>query len=334
MKDEGGAPAMKKSRLIIVLAAVIVFAGMGTGILAYLSTSGTNAQAATLPDAALWMPSSANFVAYIDLETLLSSPLREDWEASHLRENALSEVDEFREKTGMNPWTDFRALALSSRQTEENAEWGLALTGELNPERIISSIEEKEELEQSVYRDTTLYSFKRPNDEPQTLAFPTTSIALFGSPAYVQEMLDVGAGDLTSVVEGPLAGWINELPLDDTFWCVGSSEFAFSRFMARRSEDSPQIPPVKSFAVSGSLSSEVSMIARGKASDPEAARKLADVVRGFIALGSLKQESPPEFQAILDSVQIEVLENKVLVSVAFPYETLRRLASHHREADK
>ena len=60
----------------------------------------------------------------------------------------------------------------------------------------------------------------------------------------------------------------------------------------------------------------------------------AFLVRGFIALGSLKQESPPEFQAILDSVQIEVLENKVLVSVAFPYETLRRLASHHREADK
>ena len=76
------------------------------------------------------------------------------------------------------------------------------------------------------------------------------------------------------------------------------------------------------------------MTARGKASDPEAARKLADVVRGFIALGSLQQEPPPEFQAILDSVQIEVLENKVLVSVAFPYETLRRLAAHHKEADQ
>jgi hypothetical protein len=147
-------------------------------------------------------------------------------------------------------------------------------------------------------------------------------------------MLDVGGGDAASALEGPLTGWINELPLDDTFWCVGSSEVAFARFMNRQGDDSPRIPPVQSFAVSGTLSSEVSMIARGRASDPEAARKLADVVRGAIALGSLQQESPPELQAILDSVQIEVLENEVLVSAAFPYETLRRLASYRKEADQ
>jgi hypothetical protein len=324
---------MKKSRLIVVFAAVIVFVGMGLGILAYLSTPGTNAQAAMLPDAAVWVPSSADFVAYVDLETLLSSPLREDWETSYLRENAGSEVDEFRQKTGMDPWTDFRALALSSRRNEEDAEWGIALTGELNPEGIITSIEEKEDLVQSVYQDTTLYTFEHPNDEPQTLAFPSTSVALFGSTAYVQEMLDVGAGKTASAVEGPLAGWIHELPLDDTFWCVGSSEVAFSRFVAGLNESSPRIPPVQSFAVSGSLSSEISMIARGKASDPESAQKLADVVRGAIALGSLQQETPPELQAILDSVQIEVLENRVLISAAFPYETLRRLASHRRAAE-
>jgi hypothetical protein len=147
-------------------------------------------------------------------------------------------------------------------------------------------------------------------------------------------MLDVGAGRLTSAIEGPLAGWINELPLDDTFWCVGSSEVGFARFMARQSEDAPQIPPLQSFAVSGSLDSVISMTARGKASGPEDAQKLADVVRGFIALGSLQQQSEPEVQAIIDSVLIDVVENKVEISVEVPYETLRRLASRHKEADQ
>jgi hypothetical protein len=328
---------MRKSRLIIVLAAVIIFVGLGIGILAYVSAPGTSAQASMLPDAAAWMPSSADFVAYFDLATFLSSPLREQWEEAHLQERALSEVDEFREKTGMDPWTDFRALALSTRRTDDGGEWGLALTGELDPEALISAIEEKETLEQSVYHDTTLYVFEDTTTEhgqPQALAFPTASTALFGSPEYVQKMLDVGAGRLTSAIEGPLAGWVNELPLDGTFWCVGSSEVGFARFMARQSEDAPQIPPLQSFAVTGSLDSVVSMIARGKASDPTAAQKLADVVRGFIALSSLQQQSLPEVQAVLDSILIEVVENKVEISVEIPYETLRRLASRHKEADQ
>ena len=81
-------------------------------------------------------------------------------------------------------------------------------------------------------------------------------------------------------------------------------------------------------------SSVVSMIARGKASDPVAAQKLADVVRGFVALGSMQQQSVPEMQAVLDSILIDVVENKVEISVEVPYETLRRLASRHREADQ
>jgi hypothetical protein len=76
------------------------------------------------------------------------------------------------------------------------------------------------------------------------------------------------------------------------------------------------------------------MVAKGKASDPAAAKKIADVVRGVIAMGSLQQQSSPEFQAVLDSVQIEVLDNEVQISLVVPYETLRRLASHHKEADQ
>ena len=73
--------------------------------------------------------------------------------------------------------------------------------------------------------------------------------------------------------------------------------------------------------------------ARGRAADPESAQKLADVVRGFVALGSLQQQAKPEMQAVLDSVQIQILENTVEAYLVVPYETLRRLAQQEKEAE-
>ncbi len=327
---------MRKSRWIVIVAAGIVLAGLGLGAMAYISSPRTSAQASVLPEAATWMPSSANFVTHLDLVSIAASPIREEWESLPQRQKALDEVEEFREKTGLDPWNDFEALSVSTQRSQESQSWGLALIGNLDPERIISAIEEKETIERDAYEGTTLYVFSHGKDEDNhnhALAFPNSSTILFGPHEYVRTMLDVGASRAPSAVEGALAGWAEELPLNDAFWCVGSAKDTLGRIMARRSEGSPQIPPIESFAISGNLESDFSMTARGRAADQESAQKLADVVRGFVAFGSLQQQAKPEIQAVLDSVQIQILENTVEVYLAVPYETLRRLAHQEKEAD-
>jgi hypothetical protein len=257
---------MNKSRWITILAAVVVLAGLGMGLAAYFSVPGTSARASTLPDAAAWMPASANFVAYVDIASLLSSPLKEQWEE---RKNIMTEVEEFREKTGMDPWTDFRTLSFSAGKMGNAENWGLALTGDLNPEKIIAVIEEREKVERAPYGETTLYLFESSeeseNRQPKALAFPSLSTALFGSPDYVRSMLDVGTGGEASAVEGPLAEWIDVLPLSETFWCVGNAT-EFHRVVNEK-EGAPSIPPLQSFAVSGNLGADVSMIGRARAAD-------------------------------------------------------------------
>jgi hypothetical protein len=321
---------MKKSRWITVFAVGIVLAGLGMGLAAYFSVPGTSARASTLPDAAAWMPASANFVAYIDISSLLSSPLKQQWEQ---RKNIVKEVEEFREKTGMDPWADFRTLSFSAGQMGDAENWGLALTGDLDPEKLIAVIEKREQLERSSHGDVTLYLFEKPDDtkspRAKALAFPSLSTALFGSPGYVRNMLDVGAGAQASVIEGPLAEWIDVLPLNETFWCVGNAK-EFRRFVNEK-EGSPSIPPLQAFSVSGNLDADFSMIGRARTADADSARKLADVVRGFIALGSLQQQNRPELQAVLDSVQIDTLEANVEVVMSVPYETLRRLMERQHE---
>jgi hypothetical protein len=321
---------MNKSRWITILAAVVVLAGLGMGLAAYFSVPGTSARASTLPDAAAWMPASANFVAYVDIASVLSSPLKEQWEE---RKNVMKEVEEFRDKTGMDPWTDFRTLSFSAGKMGDAENWGLALTGDLDPEKLIAVIEERERVERTPYGETTLYLFERSeestDDQTKALAFPSLSTALFGSPDYVRSMLNVGTGGEASAVEGPLAEWLDVLPLNETFWCVGNST-EFHRVVNEK-DGASSIPPLQSFAVSGNLGADVSMIGRARAADADSAQKLADVVRGFIAMGSLQQQDRPELQAILDSVQIDILESNVEVVMSVPFETLRRLMEHHHE---
>lgn len=328
---------MKKSRLMLALAAGLVLAGMSTGMLAYLSAPGTHAQASRLPEAAAWMPASASFIAYLDVDSLLASPLPDEWLA---RQETLEETEKFRRATGMDPWNDFRALSISSRQGESGKIWGIALTGELDPEKLVSVMEEHRKLERSTYRDTTLYTFStetKEDDESHALAFPGPATALFGSPEQVRTMLDVGAGSEPAAADGPLGRWLAELPLDETsFWCVASADAGFDRLMLPAQSDSPSptVPPLQSFAISAQLAADINVLARGEASNPEAALKLADVARGFIALGSLQHQARPEVRAVLDSMRIEAFENRVEVSLSVPYETIRRLAVKSKEPEE
>ncbi len=326
---------MKKSTLVAMLAVGIVLSGVGMGVVAHIWAPEGKAEAAMLPSAATWLPASSDLVAYIDLVSILSSPIREEWESS--RPGGFEEVEKFREATGMDPWTDFHALSFSTTTSTkgETQDWGLVLVGDFDPEKLLSSIEERQNLERGHYLDTELFTFRNEtaekSEEPVVLAFPEPTTALFGTTQQVEAMLDVGAGRKASAVEGPLAHWIEQIPLDDTFWCAGSAEGHLSRVLDQGHGATPNIPPLQSFAISGTLDSYFSMNARGEASDPEAAQKLTDVLRGFIALGSLQQQDRPELQAILDSISIETTENRVGVSLAIPYETLRRLVAPTEE---
>jgi hypothetical protein len=56
-------------------------------------------------------------------------------------------------------------------------------------------------------------------------------------------------------------------------------------------------------------------------------------VRGFVALGSLRQGTNPDIGAILGSIRIDQFDNEVDVSLSVPYETLERLSQQADEAE-
>ena len=329
---------MKKSRWTVTFAAGLVVAGIGIGAAAYLASTQVEAQSTGLPATLAYMPATTTVVGHIDFTSLMSSPLREKWEEELERTG----LNEFREKTGLDPFNDLYGASfavVTPKDTSADAppsmsipeRWGVAIHGAFDAELLLAKVRENATIETETYESTTIYRVT-PNlgtesgDASSRLnpafAFAGIDTLLFGEPEYLKEMLDAGAGRAPSAGASIADRWGEGHFAQDTFWVAASPEQGLGQVIPQGAN----IPPIQSFAFSGRLDAELALRAKGQAADSEAATKLADVVRGFVALGSLQKGENPDLGVILDSIQIEQVDNEVAVSLSVPYETLERLS--------
>ena len=331
---------MKKSRWTLTFAAGLVVAGLGIGTAAYVASTRVEAQSTQLADTLAYMPATTTVVGYIDLTSLMNSPLREKWE----EEIQGPGLNEFREMTGLDPFNDLYSASFALATAKDASpsappsmsipeRWGAAIHGSFDAELLLAKVRENASVETETYSSTTIYRATPHLDTDSedahnssrshpAFAFVGLDMLLLGEPEYLKEMLDVGAGRAPSAGASITERWGEGHFAQDTFWVAASPEQGFGQMIPQGAN----IPPIQSFAFSGRLDVELGLRARGQAADSEAATKLADVVRGFVALGSLQQGENPDLGAILDSVQIEQLDTEVAVSLSVPYETLERLS--------
>jgi hypothetical protein len=88
-----------------------------------------------------------------------------------------------------------------------------------------------------------------------------------------------------------------------------------------------QLPALQSLLVSGDLDPQVSLDVTGEAKDEVAARSLADVVRGFVALMSLQAQQKPELAQLASAFSVTTDQNRVLVTARVPYAMLDALSA-------
>lgn len=325
---------MKLTRWILVLAAGVVVAGLAIGSMARLGFMRAEARSAGLPTATGWMPASAGLVAYVDVAALLESPLAEELDGSQQGPDRLEQLKKFEDLTGVNPRTDVHGMSLSAGNSgaataDVRRSWGLAVTGKFNPDAIVAKIEGLMKLKRIEHQGETLYllppSENQGRTERHAIAFPSRDIGLFGTLDHVRAMLGAGRGVAPPAEDGALlARWSDGMIQEETFWVLGSMDAV--RNLAKERTEGMQLP-LQTFALSGRVGADLKMTVRGISEDKESATKLADMARGLVAMGSLNQQtSTPEIRAILDSVQIQTLDNRVEISLALPFETVRALS--------
>src|SRR4051812_44435485 len=72
----------QRTRYFFSIAAVLLVAGIGVGLVAFYRTSRQAAIPAGLPDELRYVPATAELVAYADVKTVLNSELRRELERS------------------------------------------------------------------------------------------------------------------------------------------------------------------------------------------------------------------------------------------------------------
>ena len=283
------------------------------------------AYAARLPDPASWVPASANLIVYLDWRALLSSrPMR------GLEHDALAageQLEEFRELTGMDPWDDLWAIALFTTLEEGKSSWGLAAYGAFDPKRVVETIETRQSVRRTEYRETPLHFVSTGfggGEESQAFAFPDGSTVLLGPVTQVRAMLDTGFGFTPSAADGELERDLDGLSMAETVWAVGTGQ---SKLPARLNGNDSSLPdvPLVSFSIAAKFGSDVSITARGETSGEEQARKLAEMVRGIKAMSSLQQQSAAGLPSILGSLEVEALDESVEISLEIEADVFREL---------
>ena len=292
---------------------------------------------ARLPDPTPWVPASANLVVYFDWSTFSESPLFYGLESSLIENGSLAGVENFRELTGMDPLRDVWAVVFfTTSEADAGAQSGIACYGAFDPERIIETLEMRRQVHRSEYRETLLLGVSGTDLHPggsgreQVVAFPNSTTALYGAPAQVRRMLDAGFGFAPSASseEAELAEALAQLTTADALWAVGTGDENLASQIGVAGLD--EVSEIASFSLAARVGSLVQVRARAETLDAEAASALANLVRGIAAMSTLQGHSDASLQALLESLEVETVDEVIDISFELEADAVRDHLDHLR----
>jgi hypothetical protein len=313
-----------------ILATGIVLAGVAISGAAYFAAERVSAQSGSMGPSFGFVPQGASLIGYVDLKSVASSPLAESWSDGTRERTPFAALDEIEESTSIDILNDVDSLTLAvGPGTGKPERWGIALTGAFDRDRLVEKLStHKGDVETSSHAGTDLYLI-RSGTQSTAMAQPDDSTLILGDPAYVREMLDAGNGAKPSAT-GNLESWGYDGFEGETFWFAGTPPDFVHGLVGRGSEKAS----LRSFAVTGRLDTDLLLRARGQAVDSKTAQELADVVRGLVALGRLRQDSSPQGAVLgkmMESVSVELVDDAVDVNLLVPYDSIRQLLESQRK---
>ena len=329
---------MTRSRLAVLVSTVVVALGVVAGLGA-LWLSSARAAVGPLPGEALILPADARFVMGFDVKRFTASPFYARFASERgMQPEALRELEE---KTGLNPARDLDQIVVVGTPDVRKGSPGLALAlGRFDLYKIGRALETEGKVIGHNVDGVSVYAFKEEKDASVALAFLDESALLFGPREKVEAAVSSRTrGEAPLKKNATLMGLVEKVRPGSTFWMVGDQSLLAGMPTSipapGGSADGATVslPALKSLTVTGDLDPQVSLSITGDAADELAAKNLADVVRGFVALMSLQAQQKPELQRLASAVTVATEQNRVLVSARVPYELLDALRPKAKPAE-
>jgi hypothetical protein len=327
---------MTASRLVVLGAAVVVSVGAVAAVGAlYLDPA--RAAVGPLPPQALSLPAGTRYVMGLDVKRFVASPFYAKFSPAGgaRRLQAFSELEE---RTGIDPERDLDHVYVAGSQAGAPGRGGegiVVVVGRFDRYKVARAIEtEKRGVTSKNVQGTTVYLF---NENPSgrgsgAAAFLDDNTLVMGTQPSVEQVVTARArGEAPLRDNAALLGLLESVKPGSTFWMVGDQTLLSNMPKAipgpggAGTSQSIELPALKSLVVTGDLDPQVSLDLTGEAADEAAARSLADVVRGFVALASLQANQKPELKQLASAVSVTTEASRVHVAARVPYDVLESL---------
>jgi hypothetical protein len=323
-----------KTRYFVLAAGAILTVGLTTGLVAsYMGGLPVAFSRAAGPDELRYVPPTAAVVAYANVRDVMGSKFRERFRKL---EPDTSERDEFQQKTGVNIEQDIHTVVAAVMPGSTTDGWSPAkgmlviARGRFEQSRLEAlAVEHGGKVDE--YQGKRLLTHVNESGAADVaMGFIDADIIAFGSFDAVKQAIDAGAGNnITSNLD--LMRQINDLE-SNTTWAVGRFD-AIAQSANLPSEVKSRLPDIQWFSAAGHVNGGLSGVFKAEARDEQSAQNMRDVLRGFLALAKMQAGDRPEFQAVVDSLQLSGDGRNVAVSFTLPSELLdamEALANQHK----
>jgi hypothetical protein len=308
------------------------------GALGALYLDPARAAVGPLPPEGLSLPADSRFVMGLDVRRFVASPFYEKFGQSQDagRPRAFAELQE---KTGINPERDIDNIYVAGSGPAQRGPDGVVLVmGRFDRYKITHMIEtEKKGVTTKKYQGMPMFLFSetREGRAAGAMAFLDDDSLVFGSQAAVEKTIASRVnGDAGLRGNTALTALLESVKPGSTFWAVGDQSV-----LDRLPREIPgaggpggiSVPPLKSVVVTGDLDPVLAVDVTGEAADETAAKNLADVVRGMVALASLQAGQKPELKELASAISVSTEASKVRITGRFEYEALDALRQQHQQ---
>ena len=332
----------KRTRYFMTGAALVLVAGLGTGLVAYYGGFPALSASKSGPNELSYIPADAAVVAYADVHAVMTSQFRQKIHDA-MPANEGEGRDEFQQKTGIDLERDIQyVIAGLGPQVGEPGAGGAGLVlarGNFDTGRL-EALAKEHNARFEEYRGSRLVigPINEHPKEPGAAARKGEGAMAFLEPGLV------ALGDIDSIKrgidahsDGKSVSGNDEMMRLVADIEAGSNAWAVGRFDALRNRErlpeqvNTQLSAVKWFAATGHINGGVSGTLRAEARDEPAADNLRDVVRGLLALAKMQGGSDPRAAAMVQSLQLSGTGKTVVLSFSVPAEVVDLLAGAAKE---
>ena len=318
-----------RTRYFVISSLLILFVGLGSGLVAYYVGFPAGAFSSGGPDELRYIPHDVAVVAYADVREVMASEFRQ-----HLREVAPGQENgrrEFEQQTGINIETDIQHVVASlQRDSSGDMPAGIVLASGTFNEVKIEALMREHGAQVVDYKDKRIIVAPTPTPPPadpnspapgtQTkpefaLSFLKPGLVALGSSSLIRRAIDLENGGDNVTTNEEVMNLVRSLDSGNA-WAVG--RFDTLRTTGKLPDAMNQLPPISWLSVMGQVNTGINGVVRAETTSDEAAKNLRDVVQGFLALGRLQAGSKPEMQAFMQSLQISGSGKTVALSFSLP----------------